>query len=800
MDEGRHLETSAPLLPDEKLSGRIPAPPPLRHRLELRGLVQGVGFRPYVYRLAQCCRLVGWVCNTTDGVTIEIEGQASAVSDFERRVASELPPAAQITQQHVFALPAQGGTEFVIAKSRAALSCSFGFPPDLATCPACRAELFDSGNRRHAYAFTNCTHCGPRYTIIRDIPYDRAATTMRDFALCPECAAEYSCPNDRRFHAQPDACARCGPHLAYWEAGRWHAREEDLLARVVARLQGGGVLAVKGLGGYFLVCDAQAETAVQRLRRIKRRDDKPFAVMVPSLEAARALCRLSAREERLLASPAAPILLARRRATARLAKAIAPNLAVLGLLLPYTPLHHLLLHAFAGPLVMTSANQGGSPILYEDDELVSTLGPQVDGVLAHNRPIHVPIDDSVVMFAAGAELRLRVGRGYVPRPIRVRRAVGAGEDAVLALGGMLKASFTLLRGEQALMSQYFGDISESRAFEYYTRTLAHWLRLLRVEPRALACDLHPGYPSRDLAETLSAKWGVPVIRVQHHRAHMASVLAEARVQGPVLGVAFDGTGYGEDGTLWGGEFFLGPLHDLRRIGHLAAFPLPSGERAIREPWRIAFGLMHAMRGEKAFDHPLFAKQERATLETLAAAQRANINCPLTTSAGRLFDALSALLGVRTHIDYEGQAAIELEACCDRRVRDAYPWAINGHAADFVLSPLELFECAMNDTEKNVSKAIVAARIHNTFVAALCAVAERTRVAYGVSRVALCGGVFQNRVLLESCCAALKRAGFTVLRNREAPPNDQGLSLGQALLAAAAISANEEGSPCVWPHR
>lgn len=751
----------------------------VRWRLTVRGIVQGVGFRPFVYQIAQANALAGWVCNTGDGVTIEVEGDEAAVRTFLQRLQHDAPPLARITALETTPIPLEGEQQFTIRASGMRHAARAGIPPDVATCADCLADIADPANRRVGYPFTNCTNCGPRFTIIRAVPYDRPQTTMREFAMCPVCRAEYENPGDRRFHAQPNACPVCGPHLALDGQG---GDDAACIAQAAALLRAGKILAIKGLGGYHLACDARHADAVQALRSRKGRAGKPFALMCSSVAAARMLCDIDADAEALLTAPERPIVLLPIRADAAIASAVAPGMRTLGIMLTYTPLHHLLLEACGGPLVMTSGNLSDEPIAYVDDEAHTRLGRLADHFLTHDRPIHLACDDSLARVAAGIPMILRRARGYVPRTVTLP---GEGDlPPVLAAGGDLKNTFCLLRGREALLSQHLGDLENPVSLEHYARMVEHFSAFFAVTPQIVAHDLHPEYHATRLAKA----WpGVVQIGVQHHHAHIAACMAEHQLTGPVIGVAYDGTGYGTDGAIWGGEILLADYDGFTRAAHLREVALPGGDAAIRRPSRMALAHLLALGlsvEEASADLPDLTAQEAAII---AAQIARGVNAPRTTSMGRLFDAVSALLGVCRTVTYEGQAAIELEVAAGLPAR-RYPFAFDETADGVVMDTRPLLAALRDDKRAGVQVVEIAATFHATIAAMTAASCVRIRAASGIAQVALGGGVFQNVTLLEEVCALLHAERFAVYWPQQIPCNDGGLALGQAVIAARRTNA------------
>jgi len=764
-------------------------------RIHITGIVQGVGFRPFVYGLARRYGLTGWVCNTSSGVDIEADGPAGALADFAAALRDELPPLARIDRFDAAPRPANGYTAFDIRASQAEPGAFQPIPPDVAVCADCLRELFDPADRRYRYPFINCTNCGPRFTIIRDIPYDRPLTTMAGFPLCPDCAAEYADPLDRRFHAQPVACPVCGPRL--WlerpgEAGEL-AAGDDAIAMTRALLGDGAIVAVKGLGGFHLACDATNAAAVAELRRRKLRVGKPFAVMLPDLAAARRACEMSAAEEALLLSPARPIVVARRRAGSAIAAEIAPGQATIGIMLPYTPLHHLLLErapGFPEALVMTSGNLSEEPIAFTNAAAGERLAGLADAFLLHNRDIYIRCDDSVsrVVPGSGAAVPLRRSRGYTPYPVRLPRPA----SPLLATGAELKNTFCLTRGDYAFLSHHIGDLENYETLVAFEEGVAHMERLFRVRPEALAYDLHPDYLATRYALERAAREGLPAVGVQHHHAHIAAGMAEHALppDARVIGVAFDGTGYGDDGAIWGGEFLLAGYGDYERAAHLRYTPLPGGDRAVREPWRVALAWLATAGLPWDDDLPpvAHARAVRPDGPAALAQQIAHgINSPPASSMGRLFDAAAALAGMRQAVTYEAQAAIEFEAACDSDETAAYPFDY----ANGIIDPAPLWAALLADRRAGLPLPRLAARFHNGVAHMTRDVCRRLRAAHGLDQVVLSGGVWQNMTLLRATLALLAAGGFTVYTHRLVPPNDGGLALGQAAVATA-IRMKDEG--------
>ena len=712
-----------------------------RRRLRVRGVVQGVGFRPCVHRLATDRGLAGFVLNDGEGVVVEVEGPAPVLDSFAEALEANVPPLARIDSVVSERVPLRGERSFVVATSRAGGSSAL-VPPDVAICDACLAELFDPDDRRYRYPFLNCTDCGPRFTIVRAVPYDRPSTTMAGFPLCDDCRREYEDPSDRRFHAEPIACPACGPRLSV------------PLEDAVRVLVDGGIVAVKGLGGYHLACDAASQEAVARLRARKHREEKPLAVMTSEPDR---LAILTPEARELLDSPARPIVLARRQPDAPVADSVAPGSPWLGLMLPYTPLHHLLLADTGRSLVMTSGNATDEPIAFEDDDAGRRLGHVADLVLAHDRPIHRRCEDSVVRAA----FPIRRSRGYTPSSLPLPVATAP----LVAVGAELKSTFCVARGSDAFLSAHLGDLTSETASAAFSSDLELCLDMLGIEPTAIACDLHPDYLSTRWAE----EQGLPLLRVQHHHAHAAACLAEHGETGPTLAVVLDGTGYGTDGTIWGGEVLRCDLESFERVAHLEPLPLPGGEAAVREPWRVAASYLEAA------DRPVPWERWGLVRQSL------DVNAPGSSGAGRLFDAAAALLGVRERVSYEGQAAIELEYLAADVAAGPYECRVEGG----VVHGVDLVAAAYDDLRSGRDRAEIAAAFHEGVAQTF----ERACLAAGAPRtVVLSGGCFQNLRLLESLRARLEANGFRVLSHSRVPPNDGGLSYGQAAVAAARLTS------------
>ena len=755
-----------------------------RLQIEIEGLVQGVGFRPFVAQLAARLGVTGTVLNDGRGVVIAVQGKPAVLDLFLVALQAESPPLARIERLQITALPLQPESAFVILASSGEGAKVAAITPDAHLCDDCLAELLDSCDRRYYYPFINCTNCGPRFSIITGIPYDRPQTTMADFPLCPACAAEYWDPASRRYHAQPIACPACGPQLSLCAADGTPLAG-DPLAGAVALLRAGQIVAIKGLGGYHLAVDAENDAAVARLRQRKARDEKPFALMVPSLAAAATLAEISSAEARLLSSVERPIVLLTVKEHPPLSPRIAPRNRYLGIMLPYTPLHQLLfvLGEFRA-LVMTSGNPSDAPIVFDDDQALAELGTIADAFLLHNRRIHTRIDDSIARVLANKPLLLRRARGYVPRAIRLPVTA----PPILALGGELKNTLCLTRNERAYLSQHLGDLSNLESCAAHVTMTAHLQNLLELHTSVVAHDLHPDYQTTRLAESLI---GVQRIAVQHHHAHLASCLAENGQCGPALGVIFDGLGYGADGTLWGGEFLLGDLHDFRRVGYFTPIRMPGGDLATREPWRMALAYLQQAYGRDYPRLPFLEEIARRDEQLLVTMIEKGINSPLSSSCGRLFDAVAALLGLRNRVSYEGQAAIELEMVAAIGDYPAYPFALDSDVGGaIVFDPRAMIRALVADLVAGIPSAQISARFHATLVAVVGEICSRVRAETGISIIALSGGVMQNCLLTEAVIAHLEKDDFIVLTHSLVPPNDGGLSLGQAAVAAARLQDAE----------
>jgi len=754
----------------------------VRRRINVSGIVQGVGFRPYVYRLASERHLVGNIGNTSSGVTIEVQGTSGAIADFVTRLPVEVPALAHITRIELHDLPCNGDLVFRILASRKESEAEALISADVAICPDCLQEMFDPTDRRYQYPFINCTNCGPRFTIMRGIPYDRGRTSMAVFPMCPECQAEYDNPANRRFHAQPNACWKCGPHVELWDGNGQSIAEVGAAIREAAiRLRNGSVVAIKGLGGFHLAADATNPAAVARIRERKHRAEKPFAVMVASLDIAEQLCEMDDNSSRTLQAIERPIVLLPREDSNGIAAQVAPFNRYLGVFLPYTPLHHLLFaEGSFSALVMTSGNLSEEPIAIENGEAIERLRGIADCFLVHNRDILLRCDDSVVRVAAGKTQQLRRSRGYVPVPVFLAEEL----PRVLAVGGELKNTICLTRGEHAFLSQHIGDLENFESYRFFEQAVSHLCEVLEVRPEIVACDLHPGY--------FSTRWalkqeGVHLVGVQHHHAHIASCMAENHLQGRVIGIALDGTGYGADGHLWGGEVLVAGYDGFERAAHLEYVPMPGGECAIREPWRMAISYLahHYGRDFLEFSLPFLQQCNRDEIEVVLRMVQRNLNSPLTSSCGRLFDAVAALVGIRSRVNYEAQAAIELEmAIAVDNDEGAYPFGLVADGAGWIIQTHPFFNALLHDLKSQIEPSIISLRFHNGLVQVFAQLARLLRQQTTLNRICLSGGTFQNLYLLEHLRAQLLADGFDVFTHSEVPAGDGGLCLGQAVVAAA----------------
>jgi len=750
----------------------------VRKRIEVSGIVQGVGFRPFVYQLAQEHGLAGWVLNDSQGVKIEVEGEWERINRFVAELQARHPALARITRLEQQFVPRQGGSRFEIRKSVAREERGVLISPDTNVCGDCLRELFDPRDRRYRYPFINCTNCGPRYTIIDDVPYDRPNTTMRKFPMCAACEREYRDPADRRFHAQPNACPACGPQVTLLDAHGRAVECDDPIRQTARLLKQGRIVATKGLGGFHLTVDATSDEAVRTLRIRKRREEKPLGIMSSDVEAVRKYAHVSDAEEALLRSFRRPIVLLKRRSPCDVAESVAPRSKSFGAMLPCTPIQYLILNEGFLALVMTSGNISEEPIAIGNDEAVRRLQGIADFCLAHDRDIYLRSDDSVARVTNGKEVVLRRSRGYVPVPM----VLDSDGPDVLAVGPELKNTVCVTRGRHAFLSQHVGDMKNVETYEFFEKTIAHMRGIMQVNPRIVAYDLHPLY--------MSSRWALEQeeyekkISVQHHHAHVAAALAEHGLQGPVIGVTYDGTGYGTDGRIWGGEILAADCRDFERVAHLRYIPLPGGDAAVKETDRIALSYLLDTYGESFADldvefcRALDPARRRVFVQMI----RAGVNAPLTSSMGRLFDAVSALLGVCKRVSYEGQAAMELEACAAEDCHETYKYVLDRQGACWVMDVRPAVRQIVDDIRAGTPNGVISARFHNTILALTADTCCRVARERDLWRVALSGGCFQNEYLMTRLPALLEERGFRVLVHREVPPNDGGIALGQAAIA------------------
>jgi hydrogenase maturation protein HypF len=750
----------------------------VRVSVQTEGIVQGVGFRPFVYDLARRHELTGWVLNDEQGVQIEVEGEADRVASFISDLSCP-PPLAVVERQQVTYIPPVGSTNFQIRESIAGQERFALVSPDITLCEDCRRELFDPTDRRFRYPFINCTNCGPRFTIIQDIPYDRPKTTMASFEMCPDCSREYHDPEDRRFHAQPNACPVCGPQVKLLDATGEGVSSTDPIRETIALLTAGKIVAIKGLGGFHLACDAAHEETVALLRGRKYREDKPFALMCRAIEVIKRLCVVDDASRELLTSRERPIVILSRRADAGVARSVAPGQRTLGVMLPYAPLHYLLFADGLTSLVMTSGNVSDEPIAYKDVEAVTRLGGIADFFLVNNREIHTRCDDSVVKPFRGKVTFMRRARGYVPFPIKLPR----GGKSVLACGAELKNTFCLTKGSYAFLSHHIGDLENFETMRSFEEGIALLQSLFLIEPEVVVHDLHPDYLATRYALVYAEERGVPKIGVQHHFAHALSCMAEHGLEGPALAVVMDGTGYGEDGTVWGGEFLRVTAQEYTRLGHLRTIPLPGGDKAAKEPWRMGAAYLERICGSlEKVDIPFVHGLDLGRWSLLRDAMQAGINAPLCSSTGRLFDAVSALLGVREQVNYEGQAAIELEQMADPREEGEYPMEIAEEDGVPILNPDPVIAAIVEAIKKGEVPGTISARFHNSLARSILQMAIQMKEKTGLSEIILSGGVFQNHLLMGTVYDLLEGEDFKVYIHHKVPPNDGGIALGQAFHA------------------
>jgi len=755
----------------------------ISNRIKISGIVQGVGFRPFVYNLATRLGITGWVRNTSGGVEIKATGDPSIIEKFIAVLRNDPPLLSKVDNLIVEPVDTEQFNSFEIRESLANPGEFIPISPDMSICEDCRRELFDPADRRYRYPFINCTNCGPRFTIIQEVPYDRPLTTMSAFAMCSNCAGEYATPSDRRYHAQPIACGVCGPEVAFFSPGEPEIYAEEAIQAARNLIREGRILALKGLGGYHLACDAANVEAVERLHDRKQRSEKPFALMCYDLETLSRYVQVSDAESLLLESPQHPIVLLKKESEVHTLDHTAPNQNHLGIMLPYTPLHLLMLEPspdFPDVLVMTSGNMSEEPIAYQDDDAKTRLSALADGFLVHNRPIHMRVDDSVTRILDKQVHLIRRARGYAPEPVKVNQQL----RQVLSCGAELKNTFALSRGPYVFLSHHIGDLENFETLTSYRQAIEHYKLLFHLNPEAIAVDLHPDYLSTRYGEDLADASGLPLFRIQHHHAHLCACLADNdyHTDEPVIGLIFDGTGYGTDGVIWGGEVLIGGYQSFERVYHLSEIPLAGADTAIRNPSKIALAYLKAAGIEWSEEFPPVNAYRPEDLEVLSKQLALGINCALTTSMGRLFDAVSSLLGLRQHITYEGQAAIELENICDPAETSLYSIPLEGSKVNAV----NVFPQILMDIRNGIPNSVISARFHNSVASCCLALCQQIRMTKGINKVALSGGVWQNITLLTKTLDLLRADSFETYTHRRVPTNDGGISLGQTLIADAML--------------
>ena len=752
-------------------------------RIDVNGIVQGVGFRPFVYNLANQYDLKGEVANTAAGVSIHIEGPPQHIQAFETDLAVKCPPLAHVVEIAGRAESVKSYTDFRIVKSRGQAQMSTLISPDVSICDDCLRELFDPADRRYLYPFINCTNCGPRYTIIDDIPYDRPKTSMRHFKMCAACQAEYDDPADRRFHAQPNACAECGPHVSLYTNRRQPVDSDNPIKKAADLIRRGQIVAVKGLGGYHLAADATNSDAVQRLRRRKLREEKPFAVMSADLEGIRQYAVVRPQDQKLLSSIQRPIVLLPKKTPSSISEQVAPRNKYWGVMLPYTPLHYLLLNEGFTALVMTSANLTDEPIAIDNEDAFERLADIADYFLVHNRDIYLRSDDSIVRHSAGHTRSIRRSRGFVPIPLFLNDAV----PPILACGAELKNTICITKDDQAFLSQHIGDLENKITLDFFQLTVDHLLRILEIQPEIIACDMHPDYLSTRFArEQTKAR----LIEVQHHHAHIVSCMAEHHQEGAVIGLSFDGTGYGDDGAIWGGEVLVAEAKQFERMAHLAYVPMPGSAAAIKEPWRMAISYLHDALGDAFWDLdlPVLKQNDTQKLKIMVEMIQKGINCPPTSSLGRLFDGVAAIIGIRNQVNFEGQAAMELEMLAADDIDSIYDveWLMEKKGGIQIL-PAPIIRGVVEDVQNGLSISQISIKFHKTLIALFSEICAGVRRDSQLNRVVLSGGCFQNDILLSGMIHELASRDFEVFAHRRVPTNDGGISLGQAMVAASRCS-------------
>ena len=747
-------------------------------RVQINGIVQGVGFRPFIYQLANQYNLKGEVANTSAGVAVHIEGPPTKIASFSKDISLKCPPLAHITEISLHDEPFEGFKDFTIVLSREQAVMATLISPDVSVCDDCRRELFDLSDRRFEYPFINCTNCGPRYTIINDIPYDRPKTSMKHFKMCPGCRAEYDDPANRRFHAQPNACAECGPHIELYDNIGQKVETPKPLEKTAKLLKQGCIVALKGLGGFHLAVDAENGQAVEALRRRKHREEKPLALMSYDVECILRFARLRPEEEQLLISPQRPIVLVLKKEPHSISEQVAPGNLYFGVMLPYTPLHYLLLNYGFTALVMTSGNLSEEPICIDNDDAFKRLSGIADYFLIHNRDIYLRSDDSIARKTAGSTRFIRRSRGYVPVPVFLKRKI----PSILACGAELKNTICLTKDNNAFLSQHIGDLENLETYDFFLLTIQHMQRILDIKPEIIAFDLHPDYLSTRYAEE---QQDIQKVQVQHHHAHIASAMAENQIDGSVIGLAFDGTGYGTDGNIWGGEVLVVDMEKYFRAAHFAYVPMPGSAAAIKEPWRMAVSYLYDAFGSDFYDLdlPLLNAIDLKKIKIMAEMVDKKVNSPLTSSLGRLFDGIAAICGIRYKVAFEGQAAMELEMLASDNVKDVYDYewkTADGH--QILTRPII---CGVaKDVARGIAPAVISCKFHQTLIRMFSDLCEVIRKENGLNRVVLSGGVFQNSLLLTGLINVLEKRKFKVFSHSKVPANDGGISLGQALVAAA----------------
>jgi len=755
----------------------------IRLHIKVKGIVQGVGFRPFIYNLAKSCSLLGYVLNDTRGVDIEVEGEKEKIQLFLEDIHTKSPPLAVIDKISWQELSPIGYNRFEIKSSKKEEDSFLPISPDISICDDCLTELFDPKDRRYRYPFINCTNCGPRFTIIKDIPYDRGRTTMSSFKMCRDCQLEYENPSNRRFHAQPNACWKCGPQMRILDKNGVLIKCNDPIYFAAELIKKGKIVAVKGIGGYHLACDATKAKIVRRLRERKNRIDKPFALMMFNLQQIKKFCKVGPEEEHLLISPRRPIVLLERKGSS-LPIEIAPKNKYLGVMLPYTPLHYLLLSEVGAPLIMTSGNISEEPIAYRDEDALNKLSKIADTFLVHNRKIQIRVDDSVVRVVDKKPMIIRRSRGYAPQPVGLNFKA---KKCVLAMGAHLKNTFCFLKRNYGIVSHHIGDLENLSALYALEEGVEHYKKIFYCKPEVVACDLHPNYLSTNFAREYAKKNYLSLVSVQHHHAHTVSLMAERglNLNKKVIGVAFDGSGLGSDGNIWGGEFLIANSVGFKRVAHLRYVHLPGGEVAIKEPWRLALSYIYEVYGDDCTSIACQILKNFVGFKKINLVKnliKRGINSPLTSSAGRLFDAVAAILGIEERINYEGQAAIELEMLATKRKESVYPFEINEEEDEFIIDTRPLIEAILEENGRKVEPQVIATRFHWSLSSIILNVCKLLRKRWGLNQVALSGGVFQNALLVKQAVYLLTSSGFEVFLHKFLPPNDGGISLGQAVVA------------------